>query len=301
MFKKYIIILWALFCFNDLNAQESLLDMLESEQEQVTDYAIATFKGTKLINGHSIENPSKGVLQFMIQHRFGRINGGAYELFGLDNATIRLGFDYGLTDRLAVGIGRSSFEKVYDGYAKYKILRQSSGAKYMPISVSYVSAIAAKSIQWQNPERPNLFTSRLFFTQQILIAQKVNSNFSYQLSPTLIHRNLVASRADMNDVFAIGIGGRHKLNGSISFNAEYFYLLPNQIKSPVYGEKISNTLSIGFDIETGGHVFQLHLTNSRGMVENHFVTETSGRWNKGDIHFGFNVSRVFSVSKNKKH
>jgi hypothetical protein len=301
MIKHLFLVISILFTVKGMNAQEqSLLELLEADDEKVTDYTIATFKGTRLINGHSVENPAQGVLQFMIQHRFGRINGGAYELFGLDNATIRLGFDYGLTDRLAVGIGRSSFEKVYDGYLKYKLLRQSSGARYMPVSVSLVSGIAAKSIKWQEPDRQNLFSSRLYYHHQILIAQKVSDKFSYQISPTLVHRNLVETTEDKNDVFALGVGGRYKLTRSLSFNAEYFYLLPNQVRSPIYGERVSNTFSIGIDIETGGHVFQLHLTNSRGMVENHFITETSGRWDRGDIHFGFNVSRVFTVAKNKK-
>jgi hypothetical protein len=301
MGKNYIsLLLVFLFSVSSLKAQESLLSMLEAEQEPVTDYTIATFKGTRIINGHSIENPAEGVLQFLIQHRFGRVNGGFYEFFGLDNAVIRLGLDYGITDRLAVGLGRSSFEKMYDGFVKYKLLRQSKGARNMPVSVSLVSGIAVKTVQWSDPDRQNLFTSRLYYNFQILLAQKVNENFSYQLSPTLIHRNLVETRADRNDVYAIGAAGRYKLNGSVSVNAEYFYVIPGQIQSPVFGERVTNALSIGFDIETGGHVFQLHVSNSRGMIENQFVTETTGQLGRGDIHFGFNISRVFTLKKKRR-
>lgn len=280
-----------------LQAQDDLLDLLEAETEEPVNYAIATFKGTRLINGHSIENPAPGVLQFMIGHRFGRVNGGAYEFFGLDNATIRLGFDYGVNDRLAVGVGRSSFEKTYDGYAKYKIIRQQTGKRNIPFSLSAVAGMAIKTIQWPEPERDNYFSSRLYYHFQALLAAKVTPSLSLQLSPTLVHRNLVATPADANDVLALGIGGRQKLSGSLTLNAEWFYVLPNQIVSPLYGEQVRNTFSIGFDIETGGHVFQLHFTNSRGMAEKFFVPETTGNWLDGDIHFGFNISRVFTIKE----
>src|SRR5690606_19763312 len=252
----------------------------------------ATFKTTRIINGHSIETPSSKVLQFMISHRFGRLNSGSYEFFGLDNATIRLGLHYGITDRFTVGIGRSSFEKTYDGYLKYKLLRQKSGKENFPLSLTLFSSAAAKTVEWSEPERKNHSSSRMYYTFQALIARKFNSNFSLQISPSLVHRNLVATSADENDVYAIGAGARHKLTGSLSLNVEYFYVLPDQIVSDLYGEEVVNTLSVGLDIETGGHVFQLHLSNSRGMVEKFFISETTGAWDQGDIHFGFNISRV---------
>lgn len=282
-----------------LVAQDDLLELLEQEQEEQVVFSIATFKTTRIINGHSIETPSKGVLQFMISHRFGRVNSGSYEFFGLDNATIRLGLHYGINDRFTVGIGRSSFEKTYDAYLKYKLLRQKSGKENFPLSVTLFSSAAAKTIEWSDPLRKNYTSSRMYYTYQALIARKFNSNFSLQISPTLIHRNLVATTADENDVYAIGAGARQKLSGSLSLNVEYFYVLPDQIISPLYGEEVVNTLSVGLDIETGGHVFQLHLTNSRGMIEKFFITETTGAWDKGDIHFGFNISRVFNVSTKK--
>lgn len=295
--KKWLFIvafsgLWAFA----MQAQDDLLDLLDEGTEESVNFTFATFKGTRLINGQSVENPAPGVLQFMIGHRFGRVNGGAYELFGLDNATIRLGFDYGVNDRLAVGIGRSSFEKTYDGFAKYKIIRQQTGKRTIPFSLSAVAGMAINTMQWPEPERPNYFSSRLYYHFQALLASKITPGLSIQLSPTLIHRNLVATAADANDVFALGIGGRQKLTGSLTLNAEWFYVLPNQIVSPLYGEQVRNTLSIGFDIETGGHVFQLHFTNSRGMAEKFFVTETTGNWLDGDIHFGFNISRVFTIT-----
>jgi opacity protein-like surface antigen len=278
---------------------QNLLDLLNETEEEPVNYTFATFKTTRIINGHSIETNSQKELLFLISHRFGRINGGAYEFFGLDNATIRIGLEYGITDRLGVGIGRSSFEKSYDGFVKYKVLQQKSGAENFPVSVTLFASTAIKTLEWQEPERDNYFSSRMYYTFQALIARKFSEGFSLQLSPTLVHRNLADSIQDANDVFVLGVGARQKLTGSLSINAEYFYIIPGQINSPINGEKVEDALSIGLDLETGGHVFQLHFTNSRGMIEKLFATETTGSWLDGDIHFGFNISRVFSLGKPK--
>jgi hypothetical protein len=272
---------------------ESLLDLLG--EEEITNYASASFKTTRIINAQSIENVAEGVLDFKISHRFGRVNGGLGEFFGLDQATIRLGLDYGITDRLMIGIGRSTVQKAIDGFAKYKLLRQSTGKKNMPISMSLYSSVMINAQAWANPERENYFSSRLFYTHQILIGRKFSKGTSLMLMPTLVHRNLVESTAVENDVYALGIGGRQKISNRVAITFEYFYVLPDQI-ADIY----SNSLSIGFDIETGGHVFQLHFTNSLGMMDKQYITETTGEWGKGDIHFGFNISRVFTLKDTRK-
>jgi len=298
--RKSLQIALLLFAFASFPARaQDLLDMLNETEEEPVEYAFATFKTTRLINGHSIETNSGKELLFLISHRFGRINGGASEFFGLDNATIRLGLEYGITDRLGVGVGRSSFEKLYDGFVKYKVLQQKSGAENFPVTVTLFASTAIKTLEWPEPERENYFSSRMYYTFQALVARKFSEGFSLQLSPTLVHRNLVDSLADANDVFALGIGARQKITGSLSVNAEYFYVIPGQISSRLNGEEVQNALSIGLDLETGGHVFQLHMTNSRGMVEKLFVTESTGNWLDGDIHFGFNISRVFSLGSSE--
>jgi len=245
--------------------------------------------------GQSIENPASGTLLFMIQHHFGKINSGAYEFWGLDQAFIRLGFEYGINDRIAIGLGRSSEGKTFDGFIKGKILRQSTGAVTMPLSLSYFGSIALTTLEWAEPERENYFPSRLAYTHQLLIARKFSPAFSLQLTPTLVHKNLVETKEDKNDIFATGIGGRVKLTNRISMNAEYFYVLPDQVVS----KEIDNSLSVGFDIETGGHVFQLFFTNSSPLIESGFIPETQGSWANGDIYFGFNISRVFTIVKPK--
>ncbi len=269
--------------------QDDLEALLNADEVPEVHFSKYAFKSTRIINGHSIENVAAGVLDFRILHRFGAINGGAYELFGLDQANMRMSFDYGINDRLQIGIGRSNIGKEYDGLVKYKILRQSTGARNMPISLSWVSGGLINSQRWADPNRENLFSSRLSYYHQILIARKFNETFSLQLSPTVVHRNLVPTRDIPNDVFAMGVGGRVKLSNRVATTFDYFYVLPGQLPNH------RNSLSVGFDIETGGHVFQLHFTNSRGLNERQFITGQNGSWTAGDIHFGFNLSRVFTI------
>ncbi len=291
---KYIYTLPLLFCFlTSLSAQEDDLLSLLEEEEQIN-FVTAAFKTNRVVNLHSLENTPKGVLDIKISHRFGFINSGAYDFFGLDDATIRIGGDYGITDRLVAGFGRNSFEKTYDGYLKYKFFRQQTGKKNVPVTAAAFASTAIRTLRWENPDRENYFSSRLFYTFQAIIGRKFSKNFSMQIVPTVVHRNLVETRAESNDVFAIGGGARLKLTSRLAINAEYIYVLPDQL-APQY----QNSFSIGFDLETGGHVFQLHFTNSTSMVEKGFITETTGDWMNGDIHFGFNISRVFTVVKPK--
>ncbi len=294
--KIFPIILFFLILGYAATAQDTtdIMKMLESETESTTDYTTATFKTTRLINGHTVENAGKGVLDVKISHRFGKVNGGGYELFGLDNATMRMGFDYGITNYLMIGIGRSTYQKTYDAFFKVKILRQSKGNKNMPVTLSYVPTIALKTLKFEDPNRKNYFSSRLFFTHQLIVGRKFSDKTSLQFMPTYTHRNLVQLASEPNNLFAIGIGGRQKLSKRISLNFEYYYQLPDYKLL-----NTTNSISVGFDIETGGHVFQLHFTNSQGMSERSFISETTGDWGKGDIFFGFNISRVFTIGKHR--
>jgi hypothetical protein len=283
-------------------AQDStdLFKMLNAESKHLdsnrTDYTTATFKTTRLINGHTVETTGKGILDLKVSHRFGAFSEGSYEAYGLDHATMRIGLDYGITKRLSVGIGRSTFEKQYDGFLKYKLLRQSTGKINMPVTVTFLSTAMLKTIRPTNDGvNKNYYSDKLFFTNQLLIGRKFNDNTSLQIAPTLIHFNKVPEGL-YNDIYALGFGGRQKLTKRISINAEYYYVLSKYKLPGTY-----NPLSVGFDIETGGHVFQLHFTNTTGMTERTFIAETTDRWSKGDIHFGFNISRVFTIGKKKKH
>lgn len=286
--KSFLPLLLIVFSFYKATAQDDLLDLVDKEAAETSEFTEQTFKGTRLINGHSIETRKQGVLDVIISHRFGRLNSGAYELFGLDESNVRLGADYGITDRLNIGLGRNSFEKTYDGFLKYKVLRQRPES--VPISVAAFGSVALKTLKTGNPAGEPDLNSRLTYCYQLIIAKKFSPSFSFQLSPTIVHRNSVVEELDPNDIYALGAGGRIKLTKRLSLNAEYYYQFNTVDNSP-----IQNSIAIGFDIETGGHVFQLHFTNSRAMNEKGFITETTGDFFDGDVHFGFNISRTFQL------
>lgn len=282
-------------------AQNDLLGELEKEAKPETEYAFATFKGTRLGNGHTIETKNAGSLEFIFGHRFGAINGGAYEMFGLDQAYVRLGLDYGITDRLSVSIGRNSTDKTMDGYLKYKLLQQSKGLKNFPLSVTVLGGSAYKFSPKKNsdisPEFENV--DRLSYTGQLLIARKFSPNFSFQLMPTIVHKNAVETYEE-NNQFALGLGGRVKLTRSLALTGEYYHNFSQPDNNSLLDDqKQYNALSFGIDIETGGHVFQLLLTNAIGLTERAFITETRDDFFAGDIHLGFNVTRTFQLKKNK--
>jgi hypothetical protein len=284
--KKIFLTVFLILASLQLSSQD-LLDILELEAPVTENIVSATFKGTRIVNGHSIENRKNKELEFIISHRFGRVNTGFEELFGLDQANIRFALEYGLTDDLTAGLGRSSFEKTYDGYLKYSLLKQKTGANAFPFAVSLFGSIAAKS-QKAIAGNERTFAESLFYVGQVLIAKKVNSSLSIQVTPTYVHRNLATIAADPHDIFALGFGTRVKLSKRVSLNAEYY-----QQFQKLTSIKARNSLAFGVDIETGGHVFQIILSNAITMVEKSFITETTGNFFGGDIHLGFNLSRTF--------
>ena len=284
--KKIFLTAFLILASLQLSSQD-LLDVLELEAPVTENIVSATFKGTRIVNGHSIENRKNKELEFIISHRFGRVNTGFEELFGLDQANIRFALEYGLTDDLTAGLGRSSFEKTYDGYLKYSLLKQKTGANAFPFAVSLFGSIAAKS-QKAIAGNERTFAESLFYVGQVLIAKKVNSSLSIQVTPTYVHRNLATIAADPHDIFALGFGTRVKLSKRVSLNAEYY-----QQFQKLTSINARNSLAFGVDIETGGHVFQIILSNAITMVEKSFITETTGNFFGGDIHLGFNRSRTF--------
>ena len=270
-------------------AQDDLMAILDEEEGE--EFVYATFKGTRVILGHSVKLRKKKELDFLISHRFGRINSGAHEFWGLDAANIRLGLEYGILDNLNIGVGRSSFDKTFDGFVKYKIIQQSKGTGSFPFSVVLFSSLAIKTTPREEDQPGIEFQDRLSNAYQVMIAKKVSSALSLQLMPIFIHKNRV-TEPDENDQFALGVGGRLKLTKSVALNLEYYYRVDAPDETDFY-----NSLSVGFDIETGGHVFQLHFTNSVMTLERAFITENADEFFEGDIHFGFNISRTFQLGK----
>jgi hypothetical protein len=273
------------------HAQADLLGQLvqQTTASQPHEVVTATFKSTRIINSQTVETPGAGTLLFLIQHRFGTLNSGAYNFFGLDQAVLRLGLEYGLTDRLAVGVGRSSQEKTFDGFAKYRLLEQATGSRPMPVSVALLASAAVTTLKF-DPSETRSTNSRVTYTYQALLARKFSPSFSMQLMPTLVHRNYVATSAAQNDVYALGAGLRQKITKRTALTADYYYLLPGNT-----ARNFRNALGVGVDLETGGHVFQLHVTNALGMTEKFFVPETTGNFFAGDLYFGFTVARSFTV------
>ncbi|MFA9213207.1 MAG: DUF5777 family beta-barrel protein [Candidatus Methylacidiphilales bacterium] len=303
MMKKIILLSLLLFLVNFAWAQDDLLDELVLENKKATP-VLATFKGTRIITGQSNENISKKHLNFLVLHRFGELKDDAwyYSLLGFDNATVRLAFDYGITDKLMVGIGRSGGLKIYDMSAKYKIAQQTIGGKRnFPIAISYYGNVGINTTTFPDLTRDNYFTSRLSFCNQLIFARKFNDKVSIQITPTMVHRNLVEKISTPNDIYALGLAGSFKITRSTRLNIEYYPRLNGRDLTTKSGLAYNDYLGIGVDIETGGHVFQLMFSNSTYMYEQGFVTETTGKWSDFGVRLGFNLSRTFSFDKEVKH
>jgi hypothetical protein len=256
------------------------------------EWTTGAFKSSRVINGHSMELIGRGVLDVRILHRFGLVSNGIENFFGLDQAAMRMGFDYGIAANLMIGVGRSTLNKELDAFLKYRVLRQ-GGPSDFPFSVLVVPGIALNTTQSLDTVKKE-FSSRLAYYGQVIIGRKFSNAFSLQLSPIVVHRNEVLGTGDENTTWALGIGGRLKISRRTAFVVDYH---------PILAGRAANTkdpLSVGFDIETGGHVFQLHFSNSAGMNEKAFITGTRDDFWKGDIRFGFNLSRVFQVSKHRR-
>lgn len=285
----FVFILCLVLLQANAQEEESLLKSIE-DSIPATEKVTAAFKSTRVINSHSMEMLAKGHLDFRILHRFGRVNQGINQFFGLDAASFRMGFDYGLTNNLMVGVGRSTFRKEVDVFMKGRLFQQTRGYKNIPFSL----LVAAGATVWTEPsftEVKPTFTDRTAYYVQLIAGRKFSERLSLQLSPVWVHRNSVETAPESKDIFAPGGGVRYKISKRVAITADYHH--------PLSGLPAENTdpLSIGVDIETGGHVFQLHFSNSTGMNERAYIAQTTDDFFKGDIRFGFNLSRIFRVKK----
>ncbi len=253
---------------------------------------VKVFRDTRIVNGHSTEVLPKGMMKFIISHRFGDISSGIQQLYGLDNATIRIGLDYAITDFINIGFGRSSLQKHYDVYLKYRFLQQRKDGG-SPVSLVYYTNAAVRTIQ--TPQTENLsFTNNLTFVHQLLLGRKFNEFISFQLMPTYVHRNFVLDLESNNDIYSLGTATRIQVSKVLAFNLEYYFNLPDQLAS-----QYQSSAGLGIELETKGHIFQLNFTNSLGMIAPLYIAETTGRVENGNIHFGFNITRDFKVGARK--
>ncbi|MCG8305826.1 MAG: DUF5777 family beta-barrel protein [Cytophagales bacterium] len=288
---KYMLLIFSI-SINYCLAQEDLMNLIEDDDKK-TSITTSTFKGTRIISGHSVETRGAGTLDIIFMHRFGKINSGAYNLWGLDEAWIRLGAEYAIGNAFTVGAGRSSYEKTYDGFVKYKFLKQTKGLKNFPVTGTAFISMAINTLKPTDETQDVKLSSRISYTYQILLARKFNEMLSLQLTPTLVHHNLVRTPEEHNDIIALGLSGRHKISRRMAITFEYFYQFNNNTDEVNY-----DPFGIGLEIETGGHVFQLVFANSQAMIEQQFITGTTGDFFEGDIHFGFNITRTFHLKKN---
>jgi hypothetical protein len=264
--------------------QDDLLSEIEVETE--ADFKSAAFKGLKIVNFESTKMITKQELYFVVSHRFGSVETGIKDFFGLDQAVTRLNLIYGVSNAINIGVSRSSFRKIYESSLKVRLLREKKG--HFPFTVVSSSNILINT-SLDDAILPKLeFINRLGYTTQLLLSKKFNKAFSLQVIPTFFHDNYVDIDSQDNSQYVIGFGGRHKLTKRWSLNMDYGLHLNRATASP-----FKNPLSIGFDLETGGHVFQLHFTNAQPMNTNGFLGQATGDWSRGDIFFGFNLSRVF--------
>ncbi len=266
-------------------AQDDLLSEIDVPQSQ-NEAVSSVFKGLKIVNFESTKLVAHKELTFVVAHRFGSLKNGIDTFFGLDDAVTRLNFIYGITNWLNISVSRSSFQKIYESALKLKFISQKRGG--IPVSVvAYGSIMMNTALDEAN--FPGLEQQdKLSYAGQLLISSRITPSLSIQVIPTFFHDNFVPIDSQDNTQYAVGVGGRMKIGKRWSINVDYGYHLNRTADSP-----FNDPLSIGFDLETGGHVFQMHFTNAQPMNVNGFLGQATGDWSSGEIYFGFNLSRVF--------
>ncbi|MCC7232437.1 MAG: hypothetical protein IT242_05795 [Bacteroidia bacterium] len=274
---------------------QDLLSMVEDSASHPKDYTVATFKSTRLINMHTLATLGRRTLDFRISHRFGAINTGSYNAWGVDGpANIRLGLAYSPDGRIMVGIGRSSYEKILDGFVKYRLFRQTTDDK-MPAGITLLAGMYYTAQKDPNEtstgyNKYDYLSNRLSYHFEVIAGRKFTRSFSMQFAPWLTHYNLVEQASDKNDAYGIATCIRLKFTRRSAITFEYGYRINNPSATKYY-----DTMGIGYELETGGHVFQVHLTNSFGITENQFFDRTETKWDDAGIRLGFNISRVFTL------
>jgi hypothetical protein len=274
----------------NLYAQDDLLNQLDSIQPNEKEIVPAAFKGLQICNMQSTKLPVKGEFYFLVSHRFGDLSKGLENFFGLDNALTKIGGIWGVTNWLSVGISRHTYNKTYELAAKYKFANQITDG--FPFTIVGYNTMDINS-ELKKEVNPQLeFQDRLQYSTQLIISRKFSESFSLEILPIYIHKNLYEASNDQKDLFLMGIGGRYKLSKRLSLNAEYAARLN---KDTNLVSTYNNPLTVGLDIETGGHVFQMVFSNSQPMNDVAMLSNARGNWDfhRGPLYFGFNMYRVF--------
>ncbi len=264
-------------------AQDDLLSEIDTAKTQKSNVESA-FKALKIVNLESTKLAAKGDLYFIVAHRFGSLKDGFEGAYGLDNAVTQLKFVYGLCNSFSISAART--EVAYDVSGKFLFHSQEKGG--FPFAIVGFTSLGFNNTLKENLYPKMKFENRLIYVGQVLISRKFSENLSLELAPTFFHENFVIDDNQDNSQYAIGVGGRYKIAKRWSVNIDYAAHLNRSSTST-----FKDPLSIGVDLDTGGHVFQMHFSNSQGIHESGFLGNTTGDWGKGDIFFGFNLLRVF--------
>lgn len=263
-------------------AQDDLLSGLDSipNKQKIT----SAFKALKIVNLESTKLAAKGDLYFIVAHRFGSIQDGFEGFYGLDNANTQIKFVYGLTERITISAARN--ENAFDFSTKFSLLNQEQEG--FPVTIAGFTSLAINNTLKESFYANLKFQDRLIYVAQILVSKKFSEKLSLELAPTFLHENFVDNPMQHNTQYFAAAGGRYKFAKRWSLNIDYAAHLNRAVNS-VY----KNPLSIGFDLETGGHVFQMHFSSSQGIHEAGYLAQTTGDWSKANVFFGFNLLRVF--------
>lgn len=280
--KKIVFFLLISFC---AFSQEDLLAEIDTDSTQ-NHVVESAFKSLKIINLESTKLASKGDFYFIVAHRFGSVKSGFENFFGLDDANTQIKFLYGVNDWLTVHVSRSGFQKSYEGAVKYRLTNQINNG--FPFTIVGFNSIVVNGELDEDLLPKMTFNNRLNYTTQILISRKFSDKFSFELAPTFFHENYVVNDNQDNSQFAIGAGGRYKISNRVALTMDYAAHLNRASNALTH-----NPLSVGVDVETGGHIFQMHFTNAQAMHETGYLGNAYGDWGDGNIYFGFNLVRVF--------
>ncbi|MEY8758961.1 DUF5777 family beta-barrel protein [Chryseobacterium tongliaoense] len=279
--KKHLLLLFIIFS-SCLYSQEDLLKEIDSIPTK-TEYQEPTFKALQIVSGQSTKLASKNEWYIVVSHRFGDISTGFKNFLGLDDASTKLGAIYGVTDKISLSLSRETNMKTFEGGIKFQLIHQKEN---IPVSIVGYHVIAINT-DLEKDNYPHLqFVDRISYLSQALISRRFNDKLSLQLTPSYVHKNLYDPNIENKNMFITGLGSRYKISKRVSINAEYFVNFDNH-------SFYKNPLSLGIDIETGGHIFQLLFTNSQLNSDIGYLTNATGKWQKGQIFFGFNLYRVF--------
>ena len=297
---KNKIFFWFFSCFilgfgNALS--QDLLEIIDNEYPVQSIYAQATFKSTRISIAHSVETRKKGILEFHLMNRFWNTPEPRTQNFAADRMSSRIGLEYGISDKLTFGLGGTTWDGIFDGFFKYRLVQQQINEGGSPLSITLLQSTSYRSEATDIINAFDSFGNRLTFTSQFLIARKFTTNFSAQIAPTLIHRNSLLLEENPKNQFAIGLGGRYKLGYHVSIASEYYY-----VANPLESLRTFGAFSLGLNWEVGDIILQFQLTNARAMVEDAFITRTGTNFNfnDGNLHVGFNATYVLHFKKKPK-